>query len=388
MNLMAILSNIRLPDILDILFISIVTYQFYIWFWGTQAFKALLGIVVLSGIYIVASSWGLFLTTWAFQILWQVFVLLLIILFQKEIRQMLVRFNPLRAAGLKSHSHPDTFAKLVDWAFDSAQKRMGAVIIFEREDLVFDLITKGIAMECDPQPEILSSIFSKESPLHDGAVLISHGKILKASCFLPLTVREDLPQKWGTRHRASLGLTEQCDAVVLTISEERGEVSLIIGDDCETIKDKDQLSDRLKMMFQDKDMEQNMKERIVSWFTRRYKIKAAIFGLVFVFWLALAGQQNFEKNLELPLNYKNLTPGLVVSQPVDQKIVITCRGLRKDVSLLSKDNINSFVDLFSSPPGSASYYLTAANFIMPNDRIHLINIIPSRIEITVKKAVK
>ena len=84
MNLFAILSNIRLPDILDILFISIISYQFYSWFWGTKAFKALIGIVLLSGVFILAKSWGLFLTTWVFQILWQVFVILLIVLFQKE----------------------------------------------------------------------------------------------------------------------------------------------------------------------------------------------------------------------------------------------------------------------------------------------------------------
>jgi diadenylate cyclase len=76
MNLLAILSNIGLPDVLDILFISMVSYQLYIWFWGTKAFKALIGIVLLSGIFIVAKAGGLFLTTWVFQILWQVFVIL------------------------------------------------------------------------------------------------------------------------------------------------------------------------------------------------------------------------------------------------------------------------------------------------------------------------
>ena len=93
MNLFAILTNIGVSDILDIFFISLVAYYFYVWFLGTKAFKALLGIVLLSGIYVIAEYWGLFLTTWVFQMLWQVFVILLIILFQKEIRQMLERFE-------------------------------------------------------------------------------------------------------------------------------------------------------------------------------------------------------------------------------------------------------------------------------------------------------
>jgi len=132
MNLFAILSNIRLPDLLDILFISIVSYQFYHWFRGTKAFKALIGIILLSGVFIVAKFWGLFLTTWVFQMLWQVFVILLIILFQKEIRQMLERFNPLKNFGDRKSLNGDGWIPgFADWAFDAAEKRMGALIIFE-----------------------------------------------------------------------------------------------------------------------------------------------------------------------------------------------------------------------------------------------------------------
>jgi len=107
MNLIAIVSNMRLPDILDILFISVVSYHLLLWFWGTKAFKALVGLLLLSGVFTIAESWGLFLTTWVFQIMWQVFVILLIILFQKEIRQMLEKFNPL--SGCFWQARPDLF---------------------------------------------------------------------------------------------------------------------------------------------------------------------------------------------------------------------------------------------------------------------------------------
>lgn len=126
MNLIAILSNIRFPDILDVLFITIVSYHFFVWFWGTKAFKALIGILVLSAIFIVAKSWGLFLTTWVFQILWQVFVILLIILFQREIRQMLERFNPLKTVGIKQRSGADGWLPgFAQWAFTAAKKKGG-----------------------------------------------------------------------------------------------------------------------------------------------------------------------------------------------------------------------------------------------------------------------
>ncbi len=390
MNMFVILSNIGFSDILDIAFISIISYQLYIWFWGTKAFKALICIVVLSGIFIVAKSWGLFLTTWVFQILWQVFVILLIILFQKEIRQMLERFNPLKTIGLKRGSAADGWIpEFANWAFDAAKKRIGAVIVFERTDLVFDLITKGITMECDPQPEILNSIFYKESPLHDGAVLISKGQILKTSCYLPLSTREDLPQAWGTRHRASIGLTEQCDALVMIISEERGEVSFAVDNEIRKVKDEKELSVLLgDTVLEFKKTDTTIKEKITSWFTRRYKIKAAVFTLVFIIWLIFAGQQNFEKKINLPITFKNIPSELMVSEPVDQKISITCRGLRKDVSLLNENNIITSIDLFSAKSGTSFYRITAGNLTLPNDRIHVVHITPSKMELTLEKRQK
>jgi len=384
MNLFAILLNIRFPDILDILFISIVSYQFYVWFWGTKAFKALIGIVLLSGVFIVAKSWGLFLTTWVFQILWQVFVILLIILFQREIRQMLERFNPLKTIGFKHRSIADEWIPaFASWAFDAAKKRIGAIIVFERTELVFDLVTKGVSMECDPQPEILNSIFYKQSPLHDGAILISRGKILKTSCYLPLSAREDLPQEWGTRHRAALGLAEKCDAWVMIISEERGEIAFAVDNDIKKIKDENELITLFEdAIYKFKKAETGVKEKIKSWITRRYRIKAIVFTLVCIMWLLFAGQQNFEKKINLPLNFDNTPAGLVISDPVDPKITITCRGLRKDVSLLNKDNIMTSIDLFSAKSGTSFYNITTGNLTLPNDRIHIVHITPSRIEIT------
>jgi diadenylate cyclase len=387
MNLWAILSNIRLPDMLDILFITIIAYQFYVWFWGTQAFKAIIGIVALSGVFIIANAWGLFLTTWVFQILWQVFVILLIILFQKEIRQILERFNPLKIFGIRQESTSnDWIPGLVNWAFAAAKKKLGAVIVFERSDRVFELITKGIVMECDPLPEILYSIFNKESPLHDGGILISNGKIIKASCYLPLSVREDLPQEWGTRHRAALGLSEQCDAGVLIVSEERGDISVFMNQTIQKIKDPQALSMLLSQMPpEQKEQHHSVKETIKFWFTRRYKIKAIIFTAVFVLWLVLAGQQNFEREIEISMRYKNIPANLVVAQPLDQKITITCRGLRKDVSLLNENNSSAFMELFSAKPGASFYNMNLRNINLPNNRVQVVNITPSKVEITLVK---
>lgn len=387
MNLLAILKNIGLPDVLDILVISIISYQLYVWFWGTKAFKALAGIVLLSGIFLIAKSWGLFLTTWVFQILWQVFVILLIILFQKEIRLMLERFNPLKRVGFRQAISPgDWIPGFSAWAFDAGKRRMGALVVFERNDLVFDLVTKGTALECVPRPEILNSIFHKFSPLHDGAILISHGKMLKAACYLPLSSREDLPQEWGTRHRAAFGLTEQCDAWVLIVSEERGHISLVSDQTVRRIENENELSALLeKEMFESREPETGIREKIRSWFTRRYQIKAAVFGLVFTVWLVFAGQQNFEKRIDLPVHFENLPAGLVVSEPMTRTVSVTCRGLRKDVSSLNGNNVRTAINLDTVSEGGYSFDITPANLTLPNNRVDIITITPARIDVIISK---
>jgi diadenylate cyclase len=387
MNISAILVNIRLPDIIDILFISIFTYQLYHWFWGTKAFKAVIGLFLLSGIYIIAKSWGLFLTSWVFQIMWQVFVILLIILFQKEIRQMLEKFNPLQKFGFKSQpSSSDWNSSFVKWSFEAALKRIGAVIIFERTELVDDLMTKGISLESVPGPEVLNSIFFKESPLHDGAILIRKGKITKASCYLPLSSQEDLPTQWGTRYRAALGLAEQCDAWVMIISEETGEISMAKDDKVHTITDENHLSLQVEeAVLTGKENNIEFKDKIKGYFTRRFKIKGGVFIGVFIIWMLFAGQQNFEKNFKIPVSFKNIPHDLVVTEPVNRLVSITFRGLRKDVSLLNQDNVQTFVNLYSAKEGMPYYNINAGNLNLPNDRVHVINIKPARIQIKLEQ---
>ncbi len=227
MNLTAIITNMRFQDILDILFLTLVAYYLYIWFRGTKAFKALIGLIVLGVVFTIARTWGLFLTTWVFQIFWQVLVILLIILFQSEIRQALEKVNPLKSLGFYKVPDPGKWVpSFTAGVFQLASRNIGALIIIERIDLIEEWITGGRPLNGDPVPEVLLSIFQKESPLHDGAVVIRGGQIVVVSSYLPLSSAEGLPNEWGTRHRAALGLTERCDAWVVIVSEERGEVSV------------------------------------------------------------------------------------------------------------------------------------------------------------------
>lgn len=381
MTTLAILSDIGIPDILDILLISVVSYYLYLWFWGTKAFKALVGVILMSGIFVLAKYWGLFLTTWMFQVLWQVFVILMIILFQKEIRQVLEHFNPLQPLGFDKPTETDDWiAEFVRWAWEAAQKRLGAIVIFRQKDAVFDLITPGVDFTADPQGVILESIFQKNSPLHDGALLIANRKIKKAACYLPLSTREDLPLIYGTRHRAALGLSEQCDARVLVISEERGEIAFAVKGNIRKIRDQEGLEKQIRdTLGPDKKNDHGLNRRIASIFIHKWKVKAIVCAMVFVAWLVFAGQQDIIKTMEIPVKLQNIPQALKMQEQAHQNVVITCRGLRKDISLLDDSLIYAAIDLSFAAPGIALKSVTPANIVLPNDRIDVTDISPGTI---------
>jgi len=386
-HLVSIITNLRIQDILDILFLTVIVYYLYLWFWGTRAFKALVGLLVLGIVFTLARFWGLFLTTWVFQILWQVLIVLIIILFQSEIRQVLERVNPLSVLGLRptvrSNEWTPGFAAAI---FTMAEKKIGALVIVEGMDMVDELTTGGIPLEARPSPEVLMSIFQKDSPLHDGALILRKGRVVRVGCYLPLSSAEGLPKKWGTRHRAALGLSERSDAWIVVVSEERGEVSIAHEGEMLTVKNADQLGDIMhKALAPTRPEVKTWKERVFAPMLNRWPIKLGSLCLVFLVWMLLAGQQNFEVALTVPLEVRNLPAGMEVMDPANPEVKITVQGIRKDASTLNRRNVHAEIDLSAARPGKRVFRLNRGQIVLPSDRIEIVRISPPAMEFTLKR---
>ncbi len=388
MHLFSIIANLRAQDILDILFLAVIVYYLYLWFWGTKAFKALVGLLALGIVFTLARFWGLFLTTWVFQILWQVLIVLIIILFQSEIRQVLERVNPLQMIGLRRFSgSADWASEFANTLFSMARKKIGTLIILERMDLVEELITGGIPLEGEPSPEVLMSVFQKESPLHDGALLLRKGRVAKVGCYLPLSSAEGLPNEWGTRHRAALGLSERCDAWVVVISEERGEVSIVHDGGTLQVNGVDQLTNLVQEALAPTAPEaRSWRERIMKPLVNRWPVKLGALGMVCLFWLLLAGQQNFEVTLRVPLEVINLPEVVEIVEPVDPEVEITVQGLRKDASTLNRRNVHAEIDLSAAQPGNRAFRINRNQIVLPSDRIEIVRIKPPLVEFKLREA--
>jgi diadenylate cyclase len=381
MNLQAIFTNFRVQDVLDILFLTVLAYYLFLWFRGTKAFNALVGLLALAVVYTLAQTWGLFMTTWVFHIFWQVLVLLIIILFQSEIRQVLERVDPLQAFGLRKRAKPGKWLQsFSEGVFSLTERRIGALLIIERNDRVEQWITRGQDLQGDPTREVLMTVFEKESPLHDGAAVIRDGRITLVASYLPLSTDENLPKEWGTRHRAAMGLCEKCDALVVVVSEERGQVTLMERKKALPAASSEQLSRLLQETIRPvSPVKMTWKQRLKSLLFHEWKAKAGTLALVLFLWLLLAGQQNFEVALTVPVEVKNVPARMEVVEPVNPKVRIRVRGLRKDAGTLTDKNVHVELDLSAAAAGGTFFTITREDILLPKEGVSIVSIEPSHL---------
>jgi diadenylate cyclase len=216
-------------DSFDVLLVAVIIYFALLLLKGTRAMQMGAGVVFIFFVYQGAKHLGLVTLYTLLDSLLTQLVLIVVVIFQQDIRRALQRVgrSPFFASGGVAMEH-QVIDDAVRAASSLAQKRIGALVVFEREALLDEFIEAGTTLDAAVTKELLYSIFipSHENPMHDGAVIIREGRIWQAGAFLPLTVSTKLDRNLGTRHRAAIGISEETDAVVIVVSEERGEVSL------------------------------------------------------------------------------------------------------------------------------------------------------------------
>ncbi len=241
-------SYIGWRDVIDILLVGFVIYQLILIIRGTRSAQIIIGIGILSGIYFLSGLLDLPTMKWLMKTFLSSIVLILIIVFQNDIRRAL-----LRVGQSPFHKREDVAERTVNeigaTLFYLAHRKIGALVVLEQESSLDEFIDSGSELDARLSKELLISIFIPSSPLHDGAVIVSGGRIQHAGCILPLTQNPYINRKYGTRHRAALGLSEESDAIVLVVSEERKEVSVVQQGRLTLIEDEIHFSKVLKELF-------------------------------------------------------------------------------------------------------------------------------------------
>ena len=252
------LSKLYLPgiawnDVIEIIILAYVIYKIMAWIKNTKAWNLLKGIVVIAVFIFGAYVLQLRTILWVTQRMLGVGIIALVILFQPEFRHALERLGTRRMLfiGMRSSEGYERFSKkaadeIVDATFDMALAKTGALIVIEQNLNLDEFIKTGITVDGAITSRLLLNIFEKNTPLHDGAVIIRDDRVTAATCYLPLSNNESINKSLGTRHRAALGISEDSDALTIIVSEETGKVSIAAGGRLETDLDRNKLMLRLE----------------------------------------------------------------------------------------------------------------------------------------------
>lgn len=221
-------------DVVDILVVAYIIYRVMKLLKDTSAARLAKGILVLVLIMLFASFLHLTMISWLLRNALSVGVFAVVVIFQPELRRLL---EQLGKGNLSRMLIPDTDPNVVESMIvatvsacaDMSRTKTGALIVFERKERLGEIIATGTRVDAAPSAELIKNIFFKNSPLHDGAMIVRAGRVCAAGCVLPLSGNQGLSRDLGTRHRAAVGMSETADSVLVVVSEETGAISVAIG---------------------------------------------------------------------------------------------------------------------------------------------------------------
>ncbi len=218
-------------DIIDILIVAVIVYELLLLTRHTRGSALLKGLFLLLMIVLLSNILGLTSLNWLLMAVLQNGALVLVILFQPELRKMLERMGRSRLITKNNRRNMEDerdtlISEIVQTVVDLSRRRVGALIVFERMTGLQDVIETGTALNAEISAPLLENIFEPNTPLHDGAVVIRDDQVMAAACILPLAEASGVSRELGTRHRAAVGITENTDAAVIVVSEETGIVSM------------------------------------------------------------------------------------------------------------------------------------------------------------------
>ena len=359
-----LVSRLGWQDVADIALMAVLCYNVLLLVRGTKAFQALAGLGVLGLISLGARRAELILTSWVLQNLWAALLLLVIVLFQQELREAFGRVSPSRLFGHRLTVKPEAIEAVIQASFDLATREVGALIALQRQDQIDRMIRTGVPLSARLGPELLVSLFLPDSPLHDGAVLVRGEQILSAGGFLPLTTREDLPPKLGTRHRAALGLAERSDAAIIVVSEETGEVSLAIEGQLLRDLTRERLRVLLGSAFR-ATIKTGPPVRFRERFSRHWPLKLVATALVVVGWVLVKGADRVEMVISALVQYTGMRPKLLLVGGQTERVEVRIRAPRLALSALDPKTVQARIDLSGAEAGGHVIPLTRRNFALP-----------------------
>ncbi len=356
-----LLHLFRWQDALDIVILTYIFYRLYLRLRKKKALRMILAILALPLFYVVARWVDLPLSVWGLQNLWPVILIVIVVIFQEEIREVLGNVSlPSFFFGRSEKLTSEAIDNIVETAFQMADRRIGGLIVLQKTDDLDELLHEKTDLDAEINEDLVISIFSPQSPLHDGAVIIEGDRIRHAAALLPLCKLTSLPREWGTRHRAGVGITEISDAECLIISEERGEVLLASKG---ALQKRETREDLRRDLAHDAPI-QEKKNREKVWagkFLEDLPRKALFLFLVCLLWVFVIGVRQGEIGLNIPIEYYSIPQNLMMTGEPPKEVNVHLKGSQRLLFSLKPDQIRVRVDLSGAHKGSNQISLSETN---------------------------
>ncbi len=383
-TLTSFLNSIRFVDILDIALASCILYFILNWMRKNVAGRSLVGFSILGIIYAAARLTGMYLTELFIEAFFVVFLIGVVIVFQSDIRRLVDRIGNWNLFGSSSSSSYNTTNIITEAAANMAKQKTGALLAVKGDDNWERQTHGGINLNGAITVPLLFSIFNPKAPGHDGAVLIEDNVITRFGVHLPLSTNLNKISKGGTRHAAALGLSEQCDALIVVVSEERGVVSVAQNGRIQTLSNNNDLKEHLDNFWK---KHYTTNKTIKKQWWKRSSPQTAIGAIVlaFIFWLAFVYQPGtVYRTFEVPIEYRNIQANTSLQESLPVEIRITLAGpaqafenfesgdLVVSFNLESENAQDGVLEIggenINLPPDLKFYEASPAQLLLPNEK--------------------
>ena len=380
------LFNIGLADVIDILVVAVLLYTATAFLKQTRAAFIIRGIFILAAVYIIARYLDLQLTAWIFQGFFAIFLIIIVVIFQEELRQIFERIAvwslaPKAVRPLRSN----TVDILVGALADLAKDRIGALIVIQGKDPIARHVMGGIELEGTISEPLLKSIFDPHSAGHDGAVIVENDRVTLFAAHLPLSKDFQQLANVGTRHGAALGLAELSDALCIAVSEERGTISVARDSRLREIENIQELGLLLENFLDEKFPSPERRMPSVSLIRENWLAKLVSFSLAVGLWYVLVpGSSTIEVTYKLPVQVQNLQSDYRIDDVQPSEVNATFTGPKRAFYFFDPSKLKVDIDLSTTEPGRKTLRISEQNVRHPQT-LTLQQLNPSTVRVVIRK---
>ena len=310
----------------DFAVLAVALYFLFRWAREIRAVRVVFAILGLQALARVTRRFDLAITGWVLDIATILLALMLLFFFQPELRRTFLKLDALLRLGLRPRQALESgYRAIAEAAFSLAGEKVGALMVIARRDSLRESGSGGIVFGAEISPEILTTIFRKNSPVHDGAVIIEANRIARVAVVLPLTQRFDVPFQFGTRHRAAMGITERTDALVIVVSEERGEVTLMHNLEITPARSVDELLGLIEKLTAGP--RAGLLTRIRGWLFHDLHYKFAAGGLAALLWgMSVMGTGTTVRLVSVPVEFGGVPADMEIVSQSPTRLDVQLRG--------------------------------------------------------------